>query len=192
MERHKQIGLFFGSFNPIHLGHTIISNYIYNEFELDEIWFIVSPHNPLKDNDKLIDERHRLEMVRLAIGAFDCFKAIDVEFYLPRPSYTIDTLKYLKKKFPYYNFFLLMGSDNMKFFDKWKNYQEILKNYKIIVYPRKDFNFTFTHQNIYYINAPLIELSSTYIRELIRNKKNIYFFVGEKVYTYIKQNNLYL
>jgi nicotinate-nucleotide adenylyltransferase len=191
MSEFKQIGLFFGSFNPIHHGHLIIANYMLVEVPFDEVWFVVSPQNPHKRKESLAGEYDRLEMVNLAIGNFDKFRALDIEFYLPRPSYTIDTLIRLKEKYPQMKFSIIIGSDNLLNFHKWKNYQVILENFKIVVYPRKDFDVNIKHENIMLIKAPIIEISSTYIREKLKKRKNVYFFLPEKVYQYIEESTLY-
>lgn len=189
----KNIGLFFGSFNPIHHGHLIIANYFLSFAPLNEIWFVVSPQNPLKNKKILADEYHRLEMVNLAIGDFPPFKAINVEFSMPKPSYTIDTLVRLSEKHPHYNFSLIMGSDNLINFHKWKNYEIILRDYKLLVYPRKDnlLNPFENNDNVKIIMAPQIELSSTFIRQSIKDKKDVRFFLPEKVYQYIHDCNIY-
>jgi nicotinate-nucleotide adenylyltransferase len=193
MIKNKQIGLFFGSFNPIHHGHMMIANYMLSYTELDELWFVVSPQNPLKDKKILADEYHRLEMVNLAIGDFEKFKAIDIEFNMPKPSYTIDTLVRLQEKYPRYHFAIIMGSDNIINFHKWKNYKIILRDYNIYVYPRKNFteNPYIDYPQVKFINTPQIELSSTFIREAIKQKKDIRFFLPEKVYRYILDCNIY-
>ncbi len=193
MPATKEIGLFFGSFNPIHHGHLVIANYFLSFAPLHEIWFVVSPQNPLKNKKILADEYHRLEMVNLAIGDFPPFKASDIEFSMPKPSYTIDTLVRLSEKYPNYNFSLMMGSDNLVSFHKWKNFEIIQRDYKLLVYPRKDSLLNpFENQgNIKIINAPQMEISSTFIREAIKTKKDVRFFLPEKVFQYIQDCNLY-
>ncbi len=190
---NKRIGLFFGSFNPIHCGHLIIANYIVEYSDIDELWFIVSPHNPLKNKSQLANEYHRLEMVNLAITDYEKFKVSDIEFHLPKPSYTIDTLTALSDQYPHYQFSIIMGSDNLATLSKWKNYNRILKNYSIIVYPRKNFNPDKNDysEKVTIVDAPLIEISSTFIRKAIHEKKNVRFFVPEKVWQYIIDCNLY-
>ncbi|MGQ9847938.1 MAG: nicotinate (nicotinamide) nucleotide adenylyltransferase [Bacteroidales bacterium] len=193
MVKQKEIGLFFGSFNPIHHGHLMIANYFLCFAPFDEVWFVVSPQNPLKNKTTLASEYHRLEMVNLAIGDFERFRATDIEFNMPKPSYTIDTLIRLSDKYPHYRFSLIMGSDNLASFEKWKNYEIILRDYNIYVYPRKKFSdHPFKHyQQVKVVNAPQIEISSTFIREAIKNKLNIQFFLPEKVYRYILDCNIY-
>lgn len=193
MNKIKLTGLFFGSFNPIHIGHLAIANYMIEYTEIDELWFIVSPQNPLKLRSSLAPDYHRLEMVRLAIGDNNKMKANDIEFKMPKPSYTIDTLAYLKDKFPERGFALIMGADNLKSFDKWKNYKQILENYKIFVYPRIGFNNLENkfEGDINLTNAPIIEISSSFIREGLKQKKEMSFFTNEKVGEYIKECGLY-
>lgn len=190
---NERIGLFFGSFNPIHLGHLIIANYILENTDLNKIWFIVSPQNPLKNTNDLLDDTIRLKLVKLAIKNNNKFKASDIEFKLSKPSYTINTLKYLKSKHKTKDFVLIVGEDNLDSFEKWKDYREILNDYELYVYPRtnskanKNLNF----QNIHKINAPLIEISSTYIRENIKLNKSIRYLLPEVVRKEIEKNNYY-
>lgn len=189
----KQIGLFFGSFNPIHHGHLMIANYFLSYTDINELWFVVSPQNPLKEKKILADEYHRLEMVNLAIGDFEKFKAVDIEFTMPKPSYTIDTLVRLQDKYPHYRFAIIMGSDNLITLRKWKNYEKILQHYIIYVYPRKNYleNPFSNFSQVKIVETPQIELSSTFIREAVKNKKDIRFFLPEKVYRYILDCNIY-
>ena len=167
----KSIGLFFGSFNPIHLGHTQLAEYIFEYSGVDEIWYIVSPRNPLKEQSELIDEHLRFRLIEMATEGKDYLKVSDIEFNMPKPSYTINTLQALSEKYPEDNFILLIGSDNMQIFDQWKDYQTILNEYSILVYPRKDFDYE-PFEEIYpdmqiLEEAPFFEISSTDIRELI-------------------------
>ena len=190
---NERIGLFFGSFNPIHLGHLIIANNIVENTDINQIWFIVSPQNPLKNTNDLLDDTIRLKLVRLAIKSNNKFKASDIEFKLSKPSYTINTLKYLKSKHKTKDFVLIVGEDNLDSFEKWKDYREILNDFELYVYPRtnskanKNLNF----QNIHKINAPLIEISSTYIRENIKLNKSIRYLLPEVVRKEIEKNNYY-
>jgi nicotinate-nucleotide adenylyltransferase len=188
-----KIGLFFGSFNPVHMGHMILANYMLEFTDLEQIWFVVSPHNPLKKKDSLLNERQRLHMVELAIDNNDQLKACDIEFKLPQPSYTINTLVHLKEKYPKHKFSLIMGSDNLESFHKWKNYEEILKHYFIYIYPRPnhDGGILSTHDHVKITAAPLIEISSTDIRHAIKSKKNIPYFVPAAVWQYITEMNFY-
>lgn len=188
------IGLFFGSFNPIHIGHLIIANYIIENSSLDKIWFVISPQNPFKEKKTLLGDHHRLEMVNLAIQKYPKFKASNVEFNLPKPSYTIDTLVVLKEKYPDHNFVLLMGQDNLLSFHKWKNYEQIIKYYKLLIYPRitrESQKPILRHPNIEKVSAPIIEISSTMIRKMIKENKNVYPMLSPEVFNYIDGSNLY-
>lgn len=187
------IGLYFGSFNPIHIGHLAIANYMVEFSDLDEVWFVVSPHNPLKNKNTLLNDYDRLEMVRLAINDFHKFKVSNIEFSLPQPSYTVNTLAHLKEKYPDKTFNLIMGSDNLCNFHKWKNNERIIENHKLYVYPRKnetESQFS-NHKNVVLINAPEMEISSTSIREAIKNGKDLRFFLPEKVYQMIDKQGFY-
>ena len=191
----KSIGLFFGSFNPIHLGHTNLAEYIFRFSGVDEIWFIVSPRNPLKEQSELIDENLRLKMLQLATGDKDYLVASDIEFDLPKPSYTIKTLKTLSEIFPEDDFILLIGSDNMQIFDQWKDYQTILDDYSVLVYPREGYPYD-EYEEMYpemqiLEEAPFFDVSSTQIRELIKNNQDVSHWLHADVYQFIKENNLY-
>ena len=188
-----KIGLFFGSFNPIHIGHLAIANYIVEYSDLDEIWLIISPQNPLKKKKTLLNEYERFKMVELALKNDFKIKPIDIEFRLPKPSYTIDTLTYLSERNPKHDFVLIVGTDNFQSFNKWKNYEQILKQYKLYVYPRPGYELGEyeNHKSLSLINAPLIEISSSFIRESIKNNKDIRYFLPEEVYKYIEKMNLY-
>lgn len=189
---NNTVGLYFGSFNPIHLGHLIIANYIVEFADLSELWFVVSPQNPLKQKKSLLPDYHRLEIVNRAIDDFPKFKASNIEFYMPKPSYTIDTLAYLEEKYPTRQFAVIMGEDNLSSLKKWKNYEQILKR-KIIVYPRPDCKKTIFHEhkNVQFLNAPLMEISSSFIREAIKKRKDMHFFVPKKALKYISEMNFY-
>lgn len=190
-----KVGLFFGSFNPIHVGHLIISNIIYEYSDLSEIWFVVSPLNPLKRNSKsLIHEFDRLDMVERAIEDNPNFKAKDIEFRLPKPNFTIDTLLYLEEKYPKYEFRIIIGEDNLENFKKWKNNNLIIENYGLIVYPRPNTksHIGMDHQNIQMIKAPEIDISASFIRKCIKEGKSIKYLVHEKVYQFIQDRKLYL
>ncbi|MFN8166008.1 MAG: nicotinate (nicotinamide) nucleotide adenylyltransferase [Bacteroidia bacterium] len=188
-----KIGLFFGSFNPVHNGHMVIAGYMAEYTDLDQVWFVVSPHNPLKLKRTLLQDHHRLAMVKIAIGDYRKIKVSDIEFKLPKPSYTIHTLTYLFEKFPEHKFVLLLGSDNLNTFTKWKNYEQILELVELYVYPRKDEEpgELSTHPNVKLINAPVMELSSSFIREAIQNKKDVRYMLPEKVWEYIDEMNFY-
>ena len=194
MKKQKNIGLLFGTFNPPHIGHTLIANYFYITNNFDEIWFMVSPQNPFKKDITLLDEKLRLEMVRLAIEDANYLKASDIEFSLPKPSYTINTLEKLKNDYPKYTFSIIMGSDNAISIEKWKDFQNIIDNYRIYVYPRTGYSTKniLTHKNIKIDNtAPIIDISSTWIREQIKNGKDVQFFLRKVVYEFIKINGVY-
>lgn len=189
-----EIGLFFGSFNPIHIGHLIVAQSALESALLQELWFVVSPQNPLKKNKNLLHEFDRLDMVRLAIEDNDRFRASDIEFHMPRPSYTIDTLTYLKEKFPDKQFKLIIGGDNLAIFPKWKNNEKILEHFGLIVYPRPGANpqELLSHPNVTYIEAPLLSISATYIRKCIRNEKSIRYLVPDSVSALIKSRKFFL
>ncbi|MBN1182996.1 MAG: nicotinate-nucleotide adenylyltransferase [Bacteroidales bacterium] len=188
-----KVGLFFGSFNPIHIGHMAIANYMVEYSDISQLWFIVSPHNPLKRKATLLEDHHRLEMVRMAIGDDMRFQVSDIEFRMPKPSYTIDTLTYLKAQFPGYEFVIIMGSDGLPTFKKWKNYEQIISLHKRLVYPRPGEKIDMKeHPNIEIINAPQMEVSSSFIRQAIIDQKDIrYFLPNEKIYQYILDMHFY-
>ncbi|QIA09685.1 nicotinate (nicotinamide) nucleotide adenylyltransferase [Draconibacterium halophilum] len=188
------VGLYFGSYNPIHIGHLAIANYMVEYTDIDQLWFVVSPQNPLKKKNNLLDDYHRLELVELAVNDDDRFRASNIEFRLPKPSYTVDTLAYLKDKHPNYHFKILMGSDNLENFHKWKNYETIIENYGIIVYPRPGFdpqkvqvekNITIAEK------APLMEISSSFIRKAIKEGKDVRHFLPQKTWEYLNDMNFY-
>ena len=186
-------GLFFGSFNPIHIGHLAIANYMIEFTDLDELWFIISPHNPLKRKKSLLESHHRYDMAMLAIKDEERFQASDIEFRLPQPSYTIHTLTYLQERHPKDRFVLIMGSDNLESIHKWKNYDMILENYQIYVYPRpKNIgSMLYNHNNVKSVPAPIMEISSSFIRESIKNHKDIPYFLPSAVYKYILDMHFY-
>lgn len=191
----KKIGLYFGTFNPIHVGHMTIANYMVEYSDLDEVWMVVTPHNPHKKKQTLLDDIHRLTMVRIAVEDYPKLKASLVEFDLPQPNYTVNTLAYLEEQYPEHFFSLIMGEDNLKSFHKWKNYSVILDRYSIYVYPRISHGTAETqfsnHPKITSVAAPIMELSSTFIRKAIKDGKNIRPMVPDKVWTYIDEMNFY-
>ena len=189
----KKTGLFFGSFNPIHIGHLALANYMVSFTDLDEVWFVISPHNPLKDKQSLLAQNHRLYMVKLAVENHPKFKASDIEFKLSQPSYTINTLTHLKEKHPKKNFSLIMGMDNLQNFHKWKNYEQILDKHSIYVYPRHQSHAGafINHPNIKITEAPVMEISSSFIRKAILDKKDVSCFMPEKVAAYVSEMNFY-
>ena len=196
----KKIGLFFGSFNPIHIGHLILANYILENSDMEELWFVVSPQNPFKDKKSLLNDHNRLDMVQLSVKNYPKLRASNIEFSLPKPSYTIDTLTYLNEKYPDYSFALIMGEDNLKSLPKWKNYEKLVSDYQIIVYPRTFEGNVSTslndselrnHENISLINAPIIELSATEIRKMIKEGKNVRPMLPPEVFEYLDGSSFY-
>jgi nicotinate-nucleotide adenylyltransferase len=189
----KKTGLYFGSFNPIHNGHLIIANQMLVNSDLEEIWFVISPHNPLKEKASLLDDHHRLALVKIAIDDNPKFKACDIEFNMPIPSYTIHTLVTLEEKYQNRSFGLIIGSDNLHSFEKWFNYEQILNNYELYVYPRPNYIGCQlkNHPSVKWINAPLIEISSSYIRECANNHKSIRYLLPDKVIDYIIEMHFY-
>lgn len=190
-----KIGLYFGTFNPIHIGHLIIANHMAENTDLDQVWMVVTPHNPHKQKNSLLADYHRLHMVHLATEDYPKIQPSDIEFKLPQPNYTVNTLAHLQEKFPKHEFSLLMGEDNLNSLHKWKNYEVILQNHDIYVYPRVnsgeiDKQFV-NHPKIQRISAPVIELSSTFIRESIKNGKNVVPMLPNKVWEYVEHNNFY-
>ncbi|MEP7280076.1 MAG: nicotinate (nicotinamide) nucleotide adenylyltransferase [Bacteroidota bacterium] len=177
-----KIGLYFGSFNPIHIGHCIIASHMAQNTNLDRVWLVVSPHNPLKDTSGLLNEYHRLHLVRLAIENETTIKASDIEFHLPRPSFTIDTLAYLVEKHPEHTFSIVLGSDGLQNLHKWKNAETLVKNHRLYVYKRPGFNIVHPlNAAIETVEAPLLEISSTHIRYMISQGKSIRYLVPDKV-----------
>ena len=197
----KKIGLYFGTFNPIHVGHLIISNYMVGYTNLDEIWFVVSPLNPLKKKESLLEDYHRLNLVRIAIEQNPKLKACDEEFNLPIPSYTINTLTYLKEKYLDYEFNLIMGEDNLRSFKKWKNHEQILKSHYLYVYPRvltaqeeidnDSERNTFNHPKIIKCDAPIMKISSSFIRKAISENKDVRYLLTPEVFKYVDEMNFY-
>lgn len=186
------IGLYFGSFNPIHIGHLLVATHIKEASQLYEIWFVVSPQNPFKQMNELADEQHRLEMVKLAIENVEYFKAIDIEFNLPKPSYTYITLKELTKQFPENKFHIIIGEDNVAKFKDWKEADWIMSKFDVLVYERKTENITSNISNLIFFNLPLFDISSTEIRNRIRNNQSIKYFVTENVEQYITFHKLFM
>jgi nicotinate-nucleotide adenylyltransferase len=191
----KKVGLFFGSFNPIHIGHLILANYILENTDMTELWFVVSPQNPFKEKKTLLKDYHRYNMVQLALENYPKMRASNVEFSLPTPSYTTHTLAYLKEKYPENSFSLIMGEDNLKSLPKWKNFESLIKNHQIIVYPRisaeKQEDITLNQENIHRISAPIIELSATEIRAMIKQGKNVRPMLPPEVFDFIDGSDFY-
>jgi nicotinate-nucleotide adenylyltransferase len=190
-----RIGLYFGTFNPIHTGHLIIANHMAENSSLDQIWLVVTPHNPLKKKSTLLDDHHRLQMVFLATEDYPKLKPSDVEFRLPQPNYTVNTLTHLQEKFPMHEFSLIMGEDNLNSLHKWKNYQVLLQNHDIFVYPRINAEVITADianaARIHRVDAPIVEISSTFIRNSVKEGKSIRPLLPEKVWQYMVHNLFY-
>ncbi|MBD3639269.1 MAG: nicotinate-nucleotide adenylyltransferase [Crocinitomicaceae bacterium] len=199
----KKVGLFFGSYNPIHVGHLILGNYMADTTDLDRVWFVVSPHNPHKKKANLLEDHHRLAMVRIAVEDNPKLKASDIEFNLPKPSYTVFTLQNLKEKYPDHTFVLIMGEDNLRTLHKWKNYEYILENHEIYVYPRvltmqeaqsddQSGNEFEQHKSVRVFNdVPLMKISSSFIRNMIKEGNDVRYLLTEKVFKYLDEMNFY-
>ncbi|MBX7243796.1 MAG: nicotinate-nucleotide adenylyltransferase [Bacteroidia bacterium] len=190
-----KIGLFFGSFNPVHTGHLIIAETALDEAGLDRVWFMVSPQNPFKEKKTLLPEYDRLKMVEMAIGDNNRLLASNIEFGLPKPSYTVDTLAHLYDKYRSYSFSLIMGEDNLLHLHKWKNYEAILENYALYVYPRKGEiveSSLKNHRNVHYFEAPLLDISATYLRARIQAHKSVRYMTPDPVVKYIEDGRLFL
>lgn len=191
----SRVGLYFGTFNPIHIGHLAIANFLIEHSDIEELWMVVTPHNPLKKKQTLLDDYQRLHMVHLATEDYDAIKPSNIEFGLPQPNYTVNTLAHLTEKYPNKQFTLIMGEDNLKSLHKWKNYEVLLEEYQIIVYPRISTgeipeNLK-NHPSIQLIKAPMMEISSTMIRKGIAQGKDLRYFMHQKVYEYIDEMGFY-
>ena len=183
------VGLFFGSFNPVHNGHLIIANHILNESELDKIWFVVSPQNPFKQARTLLNNYDRLHLINKATENDPRMKSSDAEFKLAKPSYTINTLSYLKEKYPTYQFVIIMGSDSFQNLNKWKDYEAIINRFQLFIYKRPGFEIVNNiNANIITMDAPLLDISATYIRELVKQNKSIKYLVPENIEAEIEKN----
>jgi nicotinate-nucleotide adenylyltransferase len=200
----KRIGLYFGTFNPIHVGHLIIANYMADYTELDEVWLVVSPQNPLKQKKTLLADYHRLAMARIAVEDNMRVKVSDVEFDMPKPSFTSHTLIYLEEKYPEHEFALIMGEDNLRTLHKWKNYESILRDHKIYVYPRaltiqekddlkahRTLSKLSNHENIIKVDAPVMKLSASFIRDAIKTGHDVRYLLTEPVFEYLTEMNFY-
>ncbi len=193
MSKPFKTGLFFGSFNPVHVGHMIIANYLLANSDLKEVWMVVSPHNPHKAKKSLAKDYDRLHLLNLAIGTNTRLKASDIEFTLPKPSYTIDTLTYAKEKYPDKTFVLIMGGDNLATLHKWKNYETILKYYEIYVYNRPGYEKSelSDHPKVTYMESPLLDISASYIRKQVKEGNSIQYLVPDKVFDYLNEVPIY-
>lgn len=189
----KKVGLFFGSFNPIHTGHMIIAGYMLHFTDLDDVWFVISPHNPLKEKNTLLADHHRYAMVQVAIEDNPRLRACNIEFKMTQPSYTIDTLVRLEEKHPDYQFVLIAGTDIFPTFHKWKNYETLLENYRFYIYNRPGYDPGpyASHRHVTTFEAPLMEISSSFIRQAIADGRDVRYFVPEKVYNYILEMHFY-
>jgi len=190
-----KVGLFFGTFNPIHIGHLIIANYMAEFSDLDEVWFVVTPLSPFKKKNSLLDNHHRLAIANIAVENYPKLKTSDIEFKLSQPNYTVNTLVHLEEKYPKHQFCLIMGEDNLKGFHKWKNSEIILNNYELYVYPRISGGETecqlSNHPKIHNVAAPIVQISSTFIRKSIKEKKDISTMLSPNVWKYIDEMNFY-
>lgn len=186
-----KIGLYFGSFNPIHIGHLIIAEFVANNTEVDQVWLVVSPQNPLKTQATLLNEYHRLNLARIAVDSNPRLLVSNIEFKLPKPSYTIDTLTFLNEKYPEHTFSIIMGSDSYENLPKWKNAKQIQDNYKIIIYERPGFPVGASHQDHLIVKAPLLDISSTQIRVMISRKKSVRYMIPEEVRLEIENQGFY-
>ena len=193
MPKSKKIGLFFGSFNPVHVGHMIVANFMVEHSDLERVWMVVSPHNPHKEKKSLAKDHDRLHLVGLAIGDNTGIKASDIEFNLPKPSYTIDTLTYLKEKYPHHEFCLIMGGDNLGTLHKWKNYEKILESHEIFVYNRPGYELgdLQEHESVTILEAPLLSISASYIRKQIKEGDSIQYLVPDVVWKYLAGSSMY-
>lgn len=202
---HKNIGLYFGTYNPIHVGHLIIANYMVDYTDLDEVWLVVTPQNPLKKKASLLEDYHRLAMVRIAIEDNPKLQASDIEFNLPQPSYTSNTLAYIQEKYPQHEFSLIMGEDNLRTFHKWKNYDELIKNHKLYVYPRAlteqeklaqengdtSKNDLRNSDKVIFCDAPIMKVSASFIRNSIKDKRDVRYLLTQPVNQYVMEMHFY-
>lgn len=190
-----KVGLYFGTFNPIHIGHLIIANHLAEYSDLDEVWFVVTPQSPHKKKQSLLENHHRFELVYIAVENYQKLKASDIEFKLPQPNYTVHTLAHISEKYPNHEFSLIMGEDNLKSFHKWKNYETILENHHLYVYPRISGGSTKTnfdeHPKVHKVDAPIIQISATLIRDGIKQNKNVEPMLLKEVWKYIDEMNFY-
>jgi len=199
-----KIGLYFGTYNPIHVGHLVIANYMVDYTDLDQVWLVVTPQNPHKNKASLLSDYHRLAIVRIAVENNPKLKASNIEFDLPKPSYTITTLTYIQEKYPDYDFSLIMGEDNLRTLHKWKNHEEIINNHQIFVYPRalteqerdeqinlQTENKYENHPNVTLCDAPVMKVSSSFIRKAIKEKKDVQYLLTDPVFKYVTEMHFY-
>lgn len=187
------IGLFFGSFNPIHIGHLILANHVQQHTEIDKLWFVISPHNPLKESHSLLNEYDRLHLVELAIADNPKFRASRVEFQLPKPSYTIDTLTYLSERFPLERFSIVLGSDSLQNIKRWKNWDKLVAQYPLIIYKRPGFPVEIpAGANAQVVEAPMLDISASFIRKEIHAKRSVQYLLPDAVWKYVLENRYYL
>ena len=187
-----KIGLFFGSFNPMHVGHKVIASYLAEFSDLEKVMFVVSPQNPFKEKKSLLDQNHRLQIIRAEVYDNNKLDVTDIEFSMPQPSYTIDTLVRLKEDYPENEYSLIIGADNLQNFHKWKNYEQILEDYSIYVYPRPGFEINSFHKNIHIVNGvPQMEISASFIRNSIKSRKDVSYLMPEKAWKYTDEMNFY-
>ena len=189
----KKIGIYSGSFNPIHHGHVMLANYLVEFSDLDELWFVVSPQNPLKQKSELLDDQERLKMVQLAVGDDPRFHVSDVEMHLSRPSYTINTLTALSEQYPDFQFVFICGMDSLQNFKNWRDYQKILDNYELLVFPREGYDGgdLINHPSVTILKTPILEISSTFIRQSMKEGRDVRHFVPERVFLYMKENHFF-
>ena len=189
----KKVGIYSGSFNPIHHGHVMLANYLVEFADLDELWFVVTPQNPLKQKEELLDDDERLKMVQLAIGDDPRFHVSDIEMHLPRPSYTINTLTALSDQCPDCKFFFICGMDSLQNFKNWREYQKILDNYELLVFPREGYDGgeLINYPSVTVLKTPIIEISSTFIRQCIKEGRDMRLFMPEKAFAYLKEQRFY-
>ena len=189
----KKVGIYSGSFNPIHHGHVMLANYLVEFTDLDELWFVVTPQNPLKQKDELLDDYERLKMVQLALGDDSRFHVSDIEMHLPRPSYTINTLTALSEQYPDCEFVFICGMDSLQNLKNWREYQKILDNYELLVFPREGYDGgdLISYPSVTVLKTPILEISSTFIRGCIKKGRDVRHFMPEKAFCYMKQNQFY-
>ena len=190
----KKVGIYSGSFNPIHHGHVMLANYLVEFSDLDELWFVVTPQNPLKQKAELLDDNERLKLVQLTVADDPRFSVSDIEMHLPRPSYTINTLNTLSEQYPDGQFVFICGMDSLQNFKHWRDYQKILDNYELLVFPREGYDGgdLADYPSVTVLKTPILEISSTFIRQCIKEGRDVRHFMPEKAFNYLKQNRFYL